>query len=91
MSQIQASYFVPVPARPLLLAARAFLYLRGASPSQRLLSAGVGQGARVLGATADKCGLALPARTPQIGRPWHTSAVCWRVAARLHARDGSPP
>ena len=37
-----ASYFVPAPARPLLLAARAFLYLRGASPSQRLLSAGVG-------------------------------------------------
>jgi hypothetical protein len=91
LSRITASYFVPAPARPLLLAARAFLYLGGASPSQRLLSAGVGQGARVLAATADKCGLALPTRTPRIGPPWHTSAVCWWVAAPLHAQDRSPP
>lgn len=68
-----ASYFVPAPARPLLLAARAFLYLRGASPSQRPLSAGVGYGAKVLAATAGKCGLALPTRTPRTGPPWQGS------------------
>jgi hypothetical protein len=91
LPRIPASYFVPAPARPLLLAARTFLYLRGASPSQRLLSAGVGHGAKMLTATADKCGLALPTRTPRTGPPWHTSAACWRVAAPLHAQDGSPP
>lgn len=81
------SYFVPAPARPLLLAARAFLYLRGASPSQRLLSTSVGS----LAATAAVCGVPLPIRTPRIGPPWHTATVCWWVAAALHAEDGSPP
>jgi hypothetical protein len=85
-----ASYFVPAPARPLLLAARAFVYLRGASPGQRLLSAGIGHGAKVLAATPGKCGLELPTRTPPAGPPWQASAVCWWVAAPLHAQDGSP-
>jgi len=45
----------------------------------------------VLAATAGKCGLALPTRTPPAGPPWQASAVCWRVAVPLHAQDGSPP
>ncbi len=68
---------MPVPARLLLLAARAFLHLGGASPSQRLLSAGIGQSTRVLATTAGRCGLALPTRSQPIGPPWHTGTACW--------------
>jgi hypothetical protein len=72
------------------VAARAFLHLRGANPSQRLLSAGIGYDAAVLSATAAVCGLPLPTRTPRTGS-WRTAAMCWWVASPLHADDGSPP
>lgn len=62
--------------RPLLEAARTFLYLRGAAANPRLLPSGIGAASQHLRASAKVCGLTLPAR--------HSWEQLWlrRAAAR---------
>lgn len=85
------TYAVPAPARPLLLAARSFLYLGGIRASQHLLTAGIGQDNAVLFATAANSGVSLPTRTARAGGPWHAAAIAWWVGSPLHATDGEAP
>ena len=79
-------YSVPVPARPLLRAARAFQDLRGGTRGvPRLFSAGL---SRQLHDAAYACQVRLPF-TPITGTsgPWHGLTRCWWIADPLHGNN----
>lgn len=85
------TFFVPEPARPLLRAARAFLQLRGTPPAKPLLSAGIGQHAHRVTASARACGLAVPVTRHTLAQSWHLRADAWWVGTALHIAEHAPP
>jgi hypothetical protein len=85
------TFFVPEPGRPLLRAARAFLQLRGTPPAKPLLSAGIGQHAHRVTASARACGLAVPVTRHPLAQSWHLRADAWWVGTALHTAEHATP
>jgi len=89
----QTEYYGIAPAaRSLLHAARTFLMVNRAEPTQLLLSAGIGPHERVVHDSAQLCGLPAPvASRREADTAWHHAAECWRAAEPIHGPGGAEP
>ncbi|MFI6511927.1 hypothetical protein ACIBCT_30370 [Streptosporangium sp. NPDC050855] len=82
------SYPIPLWARDLLAAARAFAVLQNCDDDERFLATGIGVGGKTLADTAQRCGLNLQEFMLDRHRDdWRLQMRCFWVALPFHPRD----